>query len=97
VQPSAPPTESPKLTRAQRRFVKWNEGNWKAFQDEVQRLIREGDYERAAMMGVVLIEALQGTARLTASTRRLELATYVLIGLTAVLAVLTYLLWAGRF
>jgi len=48
-------------------------------------------------MGVVLIEALQGTARLTASTRRLELATYVLIGLTAVLAVLTYLLWAGRF
>lgn len=63
----------------------------------MQRRIREGGYEGAAEIGLALIEGIQGTLRLTASSRRLEFASYVLIALTAALAVLTYLLWAGHY
>lgn len=96
--PPVPPTpaapEKPKLTRAQKRLLSWNERNLKALRDEVNRRIREGNFEGVAEIGLALIEGAQGTLRLTASTRRLEFATYVLIVLTGVLAVLTYLLWS---
>ena len=62
----------------------------------MNKRLREGDYEGVAELGIMLIEVFNGTARLTASSRRLELATYVLIAETAVLAVLTLLLGAGR-
>jgi len=94
--PQTTEPEKPKPTRAQRKFLKWNEQNVKALRDELNRRISEEDFEGAAEIGLVLIEGFQGTMRLTASTRRLERATYVLIGLTGVLALLTYLLWTGR-
>ena len=92
---SPPIQEPPKLTRAQRRLLKWNEANWKAINDEIQRRIREGDFEGAAEIGYAIWEALQGTLHLSLATRRLEITTYVLTALTGVLAVLTFLLWTG--
>lgn len=63
----------------------------------MERAAREGDWDTFDKLVLTLIEVLQGTARLTASTRRLEIASYILVGLTAVLAGLTYLLWRGHF
>ncbi len=99
-QPGTPPQVPPHLplkpTRAQVRLQKWNQRNWEAIRDEVNKMVREGDYEGVAELGLALIEVFNGTARLTASSRRLENATYVLIAETAVLAVLTYILAVGH-
>ena len=92
---TAPPIELPKLTRAQKRLLKWNDANWKAINDEIQRRIREGDYEGAAEIGYAIWEGVQGTLRLSLATRRLEITTYVLTALTGLLALFTFLLWTG--
>lgn len=90
-----PVPQASKPTRAQRRLQKWNEENWKAINDEIQRRLKAGDYDGAAEIGYAIWEGIQGTLRLSISTRRLEITTYVLTVLTGVLGLFTFLLWTG--
>lgn len=93
----ANPPEPQKLTRAQRLILRKSQEGWKHVVAEMERAAKEGDWDRFTEITLGIIEVFQGTARLTASSRRLEIASYVLIVLTGTLAIFTYLLWARHF
>lgn len=88
---------SARLSRGHKKIQDRVQRGGKALAKELERLAREGKWDEFDRLILQIIEVIQGTARLTASSRRLELASYILIGETAVLALLTFLLWTAHF